>query len=291
MFATLLGPLPRPPLPDDARPEALLDAVLDVQLEHGLGLVTDAGWPAAPGDPVASWRAASRRTAGIVKAVIDGPYSGGVGLGGSVEPWRSSIADLADAGCPLVEIAEPAAVRIGEAAAERERFLDLHERLLSGLHDRSGLHLSLSITGGSADTAGAATILGPAYASLAVDLIDGPDNWRLVRAAPRELGIVCGALSPRPGSDDGPETLLWAAAYAASSAGRGPDRVGLATASSLAGLSWASAVRKIARLGEALRIAGLPPEDRLGAIDPRAIDSRSAALGRYEPGRARRRPD
>lgn len=291
MFATLLGPLPRPPLPDDARPEAILDAVLEVQMEHGLGLVTDGGWPLVPADPVGSWRWATRQTAGIVKAAIEGPYSSGVESGGSVEPWRARIAALADAGCPVIEVAEPAAVRIGDVAAERARFLDVHERLLDGLHDRSGLHLSLAITGGNADGAGAATILGPAYASLAVDLIDGPDNWRLVRAAPRERGIVCGALSTHAGSDDGPETLLWAAGYAASSAGRGPDRVGLATASSLADLTWGTAVRKIARLGEALGIAGLPPDQRLAAIDPRAVDSRSAALGRYEPGRARRKRD
>ena len=134
-----------------------------------------------------------------------------------------------------------------------------------------------------ADAAGAATILEPPYASLAVDLIAGPDNWRLVRATPGDRGIVCGALSPREGSDDGPETLLWAAAYAASSGGRGPSRVGLATASSLAGLPWPVAARKLDRLADAARIAVLPREERLRAMDPRAIDARSAALGRYEP--------
>jgi hypothetical protein len=291
MFGTLLGTLPRPPLPGDAPAEAVLDAVLDAQLEHGLGLVTDGGWPLVPADPVASWRAATHRSAGIVKAVLEGPYSAGVGPGGSVDPWRVTIAELADAGCTVIEVAEPNAVRIGGSATERARFLDLHERLLVDLHDRPGLHLSLAITGGSADAAGAETILGPAYASLAIDLIDGPDNWRLVRAAPRERGIVCGALSAHPGSDDGPETLLWAAGYAASSAGRGPDRVGLAIASSLAALPWEAAVRKIARLGEALRLAALPPDERLASIDPRAIDSRSAALGRHEPRGTRRKLD
>ena len=43
-----------------------------------------------------------------------------------------------------------------------------------------GTHLSLAITGGNADEAGIETILAAPYASLAVDLIAGPDNWRLV---------------------------------------------------------------------------------------------------------------
>ena len=202
------------------------------------------------------------------------------------------IRGLAAAGCPIVEVAEPAAVGIGEDHSEQARFRDLHERLLDGLvgtgPDTLLTHLSLAITGGAADAAGPATILGPGYASLAVDLIAGPDNWRLVRTAPGDRGIVCGALSAAEGSDDGPETLLWAAAYAAGSAGRGPARVGLATASSLAALSWPVAVAKLTRLGEAVRLAALPQDERLAALDPRAVDSRSAALGRYEPAGVRR---
>ncbi|HUP55373.1 MAG TPA: hypothetical protein VM408_07690, partial [Methylomirabilota bacterium] len=105
---------------------------------------------------------------------------------------------------------------------------------------------------------------------------------------PTEVGLICGALSARAGSDDGPETLLWAAGYAASTRGRGPARVGLATAGSLAALSWDVAVEKVRRLGEAARLATLPVEQRRAAIDPRAVDSRSAALGRYEPAASRR---
>ena len=68
------------------------------------------------------------------------------------------------------------------------------------------VHLTLAITGGNADALGIETILAGAYASLAVDLIDGPDNWRLAVAAPTERGVICGALSAHAGSDDGPET-------------------------------------------------------------------------------------
>lgn len=286
MFATLLGALPRPPLPESATPAEILDAIVSAQAERGFEPLTDGGWPTDRDDPIAAFRSIMARTDRIAKAVIAGPYGANVERGGSVERWRAAIAGLADAGCRWVEVAEPEAARIGDDGDERDRFRDLHDRLLAGLDGVPDLHLSLAITGGSADGAGAATILEPPYASLAVDLIAGPDNWRLVRATPGDRGIVCGALSPRDGSDDGPELLLWAAGYAASSAGRGPSRVGLATASSLAALPWAVAERKLDRLADAARIAVLPREERLRAIDPRAIDARSAALGRYEP-----RPD
>ena len=88
MFATLLGSLPRPPLADDAAPEALLDAVLELQVEHGLEPLTDAGWALDREDPVAAWRATAARTDGLVKAVVDGPFTrrpdcgGGAGRAG-----------------------------------------------------------------------------------------------------------------------------------------------------------------------------------------------------------------
>jgi hypothetical protein len=116
-----------------------------------------------------------------------------------------------------------------------------------------------------------------------VDLIDGPDNWRLATAWPTDRGLICGALSTREGSDDGPELLLWAARYGASTRGRGPARVGLATAGSLAALPWPVAAEKVRRLGGAARLATAPRDEQLASIDPRAIDKRSAALGRYEP--------
>ena len=283
MFGTLLGPLPRPPVAPDAPAEAVLDAILDVQLAAALEPVTDGGWPLVRDDPVAAWRRTAARTSTATKAVVQGPFSAGVGLGGSVEPWRRRIADLAAAGCLLVEVHEPEAVGIGDDPAERARFRDLNERLADGW---SGVHLSLAITGGAADAAGTETILAAPYSSLAVDLIDGPDNWRLVRAAPHERGIICGALDAAEGSDDTKELLVWAVSYAASG-GRGIERVGLATSGSLAALPWASVVRKLARIAEAVRITDLPPAERLAALDPRAIDIRSAALGRYDPSAKR----
>jgi hypothetical protein len=272
-------------LPSDAPAEAVLDTVLEVQLEHGLAPLTDAGWGLGD-DPVGAWRASSSRTDELVKAVVVGPVTSGR----PAMELRAVLAGLADAGCAWIEVHEPAATSIGTDPDARARFEGAHRTLTRGL---DGVHLSLAIVGGNADTAGIETILAGAYASLAVDLIDGPDNWRLVAATPQDRGIVCGALSANPDSDDAPELLLWAAAYAASTAERGPARVGLATSGSLADLPWEAAVEKLRRLGAAARLAEAPPEARRRALDPRATgrrDAASARSGRDAADRSARRP-
>lgn len=286
MFATLLGSLPRPPLADDAVPEALLDAVLALQAEHGLEPLTDAGWALDRGDAVAAWQASAGRTDRLVKAVVEGPFTSGR----PAAEMRAALLALADVGCRWIEVHEPAAAGIGADPDARARFMDTHASLTAELG--TDVHLSLAITGGSADDAGIETFLAGAYASLAVDLIDGPDNWRLATAWPADRGLICGALSARQGSDDGPELLLWAARYGASTRDRGPSRVGLATSGSLAALPWSVAAEKVRRLGDAARLATAPRDEMRATIDPRAIDKRSAALGRYEPPAPRRgRPE
>lgn len=295
MFATLLGALPRPPLPDDAPLDALVEAALQAQEAAGLDPVTDGGLRRdADTEAAATWRATQALTTHAVKHVTTGPFTlarlARSVPGSAHERRRATLAhaatlnatlrDLAAAGCPLIEIHEPAAASIGADEAERALFRESQLRLLDGL---DGVHLSLALTGGSADEAGIETILAAPYDSLAVDLIAGPDNWRLVAQAPGDRGIVCGALSAEAGSDDGPELLLWAVGYAASTGGRGRLRVGLATASSLALLPWDVAVGKLERLGEAARLVDRPPDERVQSLDPRAVSSRSAALGRVEP--------
>ncbi len=272
MFATLLGPLPRPPLPDDAAAERVLDAVLALQIEHGLEPLTTAGWDLPGGDPAASWRAAAARQPGrLVKAVVMGPLTSDT----PADVVRATLMALADAGCTWIEVHEPAATAIDDDAG-RTHFAEAHRALTAGL---DGIHLSLALLGGSAEALGIDAPLAGAYVSLAVDLIDGPDNWRLVAAWPGDRGVVAGALATRAGSDDGPEMLMWAAAYAASTGGRGGDRVGLASAGSLAHLSWDVAAPKVARLGEAARLATASPDEIRTTVDPRALDIRSAALG------------
>jgi len=289
MFGTVVGGLPRPPLPADAAPEALLDAVLSAQEEAGLEPVSDGGLGVGA-TPVERWQSTAARTDRMVKAAILGPYSrggagGGAGAREARDEARAEIEALVAAGCPYIEVQEPAAVDVRGAAA-RQAFAEAHGGLLEGL---SGVHLSLVITGGNADRAGVDVLLTAPFASLTVDLIAGPDNWLLVAGVPGDRGIVCGAVSAGPASDQ-KEVLLWAAEYAASTRGRGLARVGLATASSLAGVSWEAATRKLAVLGEAVRLSELPVLERAARLDPRAVDIRSAALGRYAPGRRRRPP-
>jgi hypothetical protein len=281
MFATLLGPLPRPPLSDEASPEAIVDACLELQSEHGLEPATDGGWELVRGDVVGSWRATAGRADRLVKAVVAGPLSSG--RDGDVV--RREILALADAGCRWVEVHEPAA-HLGLDGGAWERFADAHGALTRDIGP--GVHLTLAITGGDGDALGIEAIIAGAYASLAVDLIDGPDNWRLAVAMPTERGVICGALSAHAASDDGPEMLLWAARYAAGSKGRGIARVGLATSGSMRALPWETAATKVRRLGDAARIATMPVDEQRTAIDPRAVDIRSAALGRVEPRRRRK---
>ena len=290
MLATLLGPLPRPPLPETATPGELLAAAVRAQETAGLEPITDGGF--GVGDDAASrWQATAALTGRPVKAVLTGPYSNGRTLDAALavaEVVRGNLLALAAAGCPWVEIHEPAATEIGIDEAERSTFREANRRMLDGV---SGVHLSLAITGGNAHAAGVETLLAAPYASLAVDLIAGPENWRLVVATPGDRGIVCGVLSAERDADDRPEILLWAAGYAASTGGRGAQRVGLATASSLERLPWEVAVRKMHTLGEAAMLADVPPEERRRRLDPRALDLRSAALGQVMPRPRTRRLD
>jgi len=313
MFATILGGLPRPPLPADASPADLVRAAVRAQEASGLEPMTDGRlrWRSLDDPfhgegarPLEAWQAAAAMTTRAVKQALPGPYSvarrqargsrGSRGrrnlalrLAGEI---RAEVLALAEAGCPLVEIEESEAHRIGADKAERALFRDAHLALTDGI---VGTHLSLAIIGPSADAAGIETILAAPYSSLAVDLVNGPGNWRLAVVAPAERGIVAGAMAAAPDGDESQELLLFAARYAASTRGRGLARVGLAVVPGLESLPWPVAIRKLERLARAARIAALPPGHELAdAIDPRAIDIRSAALGRPSSSvpRPKRRP-
>jgi len=299
VFSTLLGPLPTDPErpPGSAAGEdaaACLDNVAALGA-IGLELVSDGGQPAEgfvdPGEIVARWQAAADTSTVPVKQVVLGPYSVAARSdqhpSAAAEPIRAAILALAGAGCPLVEIAEPDAAAIASDDAARGSFTAAHQRLLDG---SEGIHASLALPSANLDTAGTSTFFDLAYASYAFDLIAGPDNWRLITHAPADRGIVCGALNPAPDGDHAPELLVWAAHYAAAANGRGLARVGLANAPGLATLDRASALRILRIVAEATRIASVESaEEMAGLLDPRAIDSRSAALGRFEPARRRRR--
>jgi len=274
------------------------------QVEAAMGLVTDGGvrWAdpvqsllealrdgdtGTPGMLVRAWRAAADLTDLPVAARLTGPWTlalldvGGWG-DASVVPGRAGeLADalaaeleaLAAAGCPVVVVEEPAAVAIGGGAGARAGFARAQRRLLRRTPD---LHAMLAIIGGSAAGAGAEAIVGAPYASFLFDLLAGPDNWHLVRAAPPERGIVCAALAAgggRQAIDQSPQ-LVWAARYAASSGGRGLERVGLANASSLEGLAPADARLALDALGRAAALSAMSPADAIAAgLDKRTYTS------------------
>lgn len=282
MFSTLLGSLP---VPSGAPSDAPLDTVVALG-EAGLDLVTD-GAPGAGPDAdadavVARWSAAQAASSVPVKQVLAGPCSWArtddSDPRAAAEALRPTLHALVGAGCTFIEIAEDDALAITTDAAERAAFADAHRRLVDG---SESAHVSLALTGGNLDEAGPATFFDLAYASFAFDLIAGPDNWRLVAQAPGDRGIVCGALSPAADGDETRELLVWAAHYAASSNGRGLARVGLANASSLAGLPRDVALRKLRIVAEAARIAAVESSEELaGLLDRRAIDPRASASGR-----------
>ncbi|HXG25415.1 MAG TPA: hypothetical protein VNL94_00980 [Candidatus Binatia bacterium] len=299
MFATLLGALPDPP---GARLEDRIEAAVRAQEAAGFEPVTDgrlrlprAGRPERawdrvpdPAEVVAAWLFIASTTDRAAKQALPGPYSAARRFG--LDPHdaamrlREVVEALAEAGCPIVEIEETEAHRIGADEAERERFREAHRRLAEGISP----HLTLSIVGGSAWDAGLETIVEPPYASLAVDVIAGADNWNLVTRLPGERGVIVGALPAGDSPADAREMLLFAARHAAAARGRGLARVGLGSAGSWAGLTWDQAVRKMERLGDAARLATMRGEALARSIDPRAVDARSAALGQVTPRRSRR---
>lgn len=242
---------------------------------------------------VDDWRFAAGCTKRAVKQCVTGPYTlarlsdpGDLGRDrltlALAEALNQELRALVDAGCPLIQVDENAATLIGDEAAERRLFADAQRRLLDGV---AGTHLSLAVTMGNADAAGSATIFDAPYDSYLFDLCAGPDNWRLIAQAPRECGIVAGAVDARTTRPDTKEVVLWAAFYAASTQGRGKERVGLAPSTGLEYLPRDRAKAKIDLLGEVARLAAMPAGEELARqLDPRALGIRAAAYGRYMGG-------
>ncbi len=302
----------------DAAVEALVGETVAGQVGAGMGLVTDGHvrWAEpdaavlralATGDTgqdgmlVRAWRATAAAAAAVGPGVaaaqaVPGPYSlarldvaglpdgrEGSTLGLAVALAGELVA-LARAGCPVVVVEEPAAVRIGADAAEGALFAAAQDRLLAGSGDTAGMHPMLAITGGSAAGTAPEWVFGAPYRSYLFDLITGPDNWVLVRAAPPERGIVCGALTVDGAGGDQVPQLVWAAHYAASAGGRGLDRVGLANATRLTALDPAVARAALDMLGRAADLASMPLGRAVEAgLDPRTVRSRSATRGPVPP--------
>jgi methionine synthase II (cobalamin-independent) len=303
VFATLAGGLPDPPSDDP-------DGRLRLQLEVGIEPVHDALPARVPATAIEvvvdAWRGTAAAAGSVAaKAIVPGPFTLAEAdeRGGrrrsrgrvmdAAERIAGAIEALAAAGCPLVQVDEPAAVRLAGSTRDRRAFRDAHVRLLAG-PSVGAIHVSLAILGGDAEALGAEAIFEPPYRSYLFDLVSGPDNWRLVTSAPGERGVVCGVVPGAVGPTVTKEIAVWAAHYAASTNGRGLDRVGLATAGSLEGLGWAAAERRVRLLAEAARIAADDSMEHLATeLDPRAVGMKSAALGRHVPvpeRKQRRRP-
>ena len=299
--------------------DELVAEVVGVQVAAGLDLATDGQvrWAdpgaallralrdddtGADGLLVHTWRSTASLTDGVAAQAFAGPYSLGLRVHEQAEPeWRTEftlelaarlageLGALGAAGCPMALVEEPAAVRIGTSGsaatddAERELFAAAQARLLA---DGPQLHAMLVVTGDSAWAAGAPTILDAPYQSYLFDLIDGPDNWYLVRATPGDRGIVCGAHRANSVADQAPE-LVWAARYAASANARGLERVGVANGASIADAAPDAIRRAAEALVRATRLAPLPPDEAIApGLDPRTIRQP------FDPptGRRRRRP-
>ena len=198
------------------------------------------------------------------------------------EALNLELLALRDAGVPVIQLDENALTLIGpDDTEERALAGEALRRVTSGLEEA---HLCLAITMGDAVAAGPDLLFELPFHSYLFDLIAGPDNWELIARAPRERGIVCGVANARNTRADDEPVMIWAAHYAASTGGRGLDRVALAPSTSLEYLPRDRAKAKIEALAEAARKATIAdPEELAKAIDPRAADARSAALGVYEP--------
>lgn len=287
MFATLAGGYPRPA---DLAPGEALAAVVRAQVEAGLGLLSDGRvQPADAGADalVAAWRAAREASGRVapdlpVKSAVAGPWTlgGRDGAAAVARALAAGLAALAAGGCPVVEIHEPAATLPGDEAG-RGAFVAAHAALLADLP--AGLHASLAITGGDALALGVDALFAPPYRSYLLDLLDGPESWRLAAVAPGERGIVVGVGDASGRRRTRLEDVVWAASYAASTGGRGMDRVGVAPSGDLGALDPEEARAVLEVVGEAAAVVAGGRDAVLARLDPRSIDARSAALGQYRP--------
>ncbi len=302
MFATLAGGYPRPP---DVPPGEALRMVLRAQAEAGLGLLSDGRIHDVDGPiPLSEAWIAARDAAlaeGIelpIKLAVHGPWALAARVAGTgpALPTASGPADartaahrlaaalaaVIAAGCPVIEVHEPAATLPADPAGG-EAFASDHRLLLSALP--ADAHATLAITGGDAEALGADAVFAAPYRSHLFDLIAGPDSWRVIAAAPVERGIIVGVADATGRRPPGLEEIAWAASYAASLGGRGMTRVGIAPSGNLDALDPARARSLIDLLGEAARLLAGDPDALVRRLDPRAVDLRSAALGTYSPDR------
>lgn len=296
MFATLAGDLPHP---RTLRPSWRRHALV-VQVEAGLGIPSDGLVHDEDGAAlVAEWRRtrALADELGVelpLKLAVTGPWAraargqAGIRTADAVAArLRAALGDLAGAGCRVIEIHEPAPTLPTEEAGAAA-FVRAHVALLDGLP--ADLHATLAVTGGDTGRLSAGALATPPYRSYLLDLLEGHESWRVIVNLPGDRGVIVGVGDASGRDRTGLEAIAWAAQYAASTRGRGLDRVGLAPSAGLGGLSPGKAREILDLLGETSRLLAGDPEALLRRMDPRAVDLRSAALGAYAPDPTSRRP-
>lgn len=297
MFATIVGPYPV----IGGDPHAALAATVGDQLDAGSGMLTDGrvhtvDSAAGVTDVVAAWRAADQvghqlaAAAGIdpplIKACLVGPWTAGGGdvrrVRAATGHVRSAIEALAEAGAPVVQLTEPG---IGDISAQDSDAMARLEEALTRVTDTAPTHLSLALAGGRPTKVPPERLFVAPFASYLFDLINAPDDWACCSRAPAPSGLIVGVGDARTPDADTPEVSIWGARYAASMGGRGGGLVGLCMSAGLERLPRDVARAKLAALADAARSAELSNDALARVVDPRAVDARSAALGRYEPSR------
>lgn len=306
MFATLIGPYPD--IPDATSEGDRLRAVVEDQLDAGLGMVTDGRVHRVgrmPDRTVEAWRAADAvghhlaaergLEPPLVKACLLGPWSAGGGdpvrVRESASRLGPAIEALFEAGAPVVQLTEPGigAVRASDAVA-----VDLVAEVLEQLATRSaGVgsagagsagagHLTLALAGGGPTSVPPDRLM-VGFGSYLLDLIAAPDDWNVCARVPGASGLIVGVVDPRAARDGATEVGVWGARYAASMGGRGAARTGVCPGAGIERLGREAARAVLAFAAEVARKADLPDHELVGELDPSAIDARSAALGHATP--------
>jgi hypothetical protein len=293
MFATIVGPYPRPDGLDD---ESALRLALGDQLEAGMGILAD-GATTPDSDAVAAWRRADATARSLatelgieprpVKARLLGPFTVGARAGtdrrrrrraamAAAEAGNAELRALFLAGSPLVQVEEDDLTTIG---ADDEPAHRLATDALITLIDAIEGHVSLSIAGGDASAAGSEILYAAPFSSHLFDLILGPDGWRVARQAPRERGLILGVADCRKTIPDDVPVSVWAARYGASMDARGLERIGLAPSAGLERLPLEAARGKLRALAQAAAVAGLPASEQRKKLPKKAL-VRTARPGR-----------
>jgi len=285
MFATIVGPYPRPDGIDD---EAALRLALGDQLEAEMGILADGNATPDP-DCLAAWHRAdvmarllateSGSEPRPVKARLLGPWTAGARAGADRRRRRRAAMAAATAGnaqlralfaggAPLVQVEEDglAAIEPDDRAGHRLA-IDALMALLDGVEG----HVSLSINGGDASPAGPEVLYAAPFSSHGFDLIAGPDGWRVAQRAPRQRGLILGVADCRTTARDYVPLSVWAARYGASMGARGQERIGLAPSAGLERLPLDVARVKLRRLAEAAAVAGMPDEAMRAAMPKEAL--------------------